>query len=92
MNENCSVIEQNFPDVLTVPNSCKDHIANQLMKDSIQMRNGHFELPLLWKNKDAKLPNNRSLAENRDESLRNRLNKNEGLRTKYTEVMKCASF
>ena len=87
VNEDYEGIEQIFADAPTVPNSREDRIAYQLMKDSIQLSDGHFQLSLLWRNEDTKFPNNRPLAENRNESSRKRLNKNEGLRIKYTEVM-----
>ena len=59
VNEDCEGIEQIFADALTVPNSREDRIACQLMKDSTLLSDDHFQLFLLWRNKDTKLPNNR---------------------------------
>ena len=47
VNEDSEGIEQVFADALTVPSSREDRISYQLMKDSIQLSNGHFQLPLL---------------------------------------------
>ena len=86
-DEVCSAFEDKFVDTLAVPNSREDRIAFGIMKDSIELVDGHFRLPLLWRRRDSKLPGNYSLAVSRAESLRRRLNKDERLRKKYSEVM-----
>ena len=86
-DEVCSAFEDKFVDTLAVPNSREDRIAFGIMKDSIELVDGHFRLPLLWKRRDSKLPSNYSLAVSRAESLRKRINKDERLRKKYSEVM-----
>ena len=68
-------------------NSREDRLAHQVMKDSVRVVNGHFQLPLLWRRKDVRLPSNRSMVERRLKSLKNRLSKNEELRSRYAEVM-----
>ena len=68
-------------------NSHEDRLAHQEMKDSVRIVDGHFQLPLLWRRKDVRLPNNRSMVERRLKSLKNRLSKNEELRSRYAEVM-----
>ena len=40
------------------------------------LKNGHFESPLLWKSESPKLPNNRTLAKKRFQSLENKFAKN----------------
>ena len=72
---------------LDVPSSCEDLEAYELMKDSVQLIDGHFQLPLLWRSEDVKLPNNRVQAERRLNSLKRRLNKDKGLHQKYVETM-----
>jgi len=58
-----------------------------MMKDSIKLADGHFQLPLLWRSKDTRLPPNRCLAERRSKCLRKRFSKDKELHLKYTEVM-----
>ena len=57
------------------------------MKNSIELVDGHFQLPLLWKQEDIQLPNDMEMAKSRMVSLKKRLKKDEKLHRKYTEVM-----
>ena len=75
------------PSELDVPSSREDRKAYELMKDSVQLIGGHFQLPLLWRSEDVKLPNNRVQAERRLNSLKRRLNKDKGLHQKYVKTM-----
>ena len=68
-------------------NSREDRLALKIMKDSIKIVNGHFQLPLLWRHKNVFLPDNRAMAEKRLESLKRRLSKDESLHKKYAGVM-----
>ena len=43
--------------------------ALQILENNTILKNGHFETPLLWKSESPKLPNNRTLAEKRFQSL-----------------------
>ena len=72
---------------LDVPSSREDCKAYELMKDSVQLIDGQFQLPLLWRSEDVKLPNNRVQAERRLNSLKRRSNKDKGLHQKYVETM-----
>ena len=49
---------------------------NAILKNNTILKNGHFETPLLWKSESANLPNNRTLAKKRFQSLENKLAKN----------------
>jgi len=60
-------------------NSREDRISLQIMKDSIKQVDGHFQLPLLWRNQNTKLPNNISMARKRLESLKRRLRNDRNL-------------
>ena len=57
------------------------------MKDSVQLIGGHFQLLLLWRSEDVKLPNNRVQAERRLNSLKRRLIKDKGPHQKCVETM-----
>ena len=58
---------------LDVPSSREDLKAYELTKDSVQLIGGHFQLPLLWRSENVKLPNNHVQAERRLNSLKRRL-------------------
>ena len=72
---------------LDCASSREDRVAFELMKNSVKLVDGHFQLPLLWRKKGTSLPNNRIVAENRLESLRRRLEKDSWLHQHYTETM-----
>lgn len=71
------------------PLSVEDKRALQIIKDTTTFVDGQYEIGLLWKCDNPQLPNNRSLADKRAESLRRRLTKkgNEELAVKYRDVM-----
>ena len=74
--------------ILDTPNSSEDREAFQKLKSSITCSDdGHYQLPLLWKEDDTSLPNNLEMAKRRLFSLRQRLLKNPDLKTKYAEVV-----
>lgn len=52
------------------PLSVKDKRALQIIKDTTTFVDGHYEIGLLWICDNPQLPNNRSLADKRAESLR----------------------
>ena len=49
--------------------------ALQILENNTILRNGHFEIPLLWKSESPKLPNNQTLAEKWFQSLENKFAK-----------------
>ena len=62
-------------------------MAIRKMKQSKQFIDGHYQLSLPWKPGASSLSSNRSQAEARLWNLRKRLEKDDGLKRRYTEVM-----
>ena len=50
--------------------------AIQIFEKNTILKNGHFGIPLQWKSESPKLPNNRTLAKKRFQSLENKFEKN----------------
>ena len=74
--------------VLDVPNSSEDREALHKLTSSIKATDdGHYQLPLLWKQEKISLPNNLNMAKQRLSSLKARLSKDRTLKDKYTEVI-----
>ena len=71
------------------PLSVEDKRALKIIEETTTLVDGHYEVGLLWKEDQPKLPNNRILAERRAELLRRRLTKagNEQMAAKYRGVM-----
>ena len=67
--------------------SLEDPIAYDIMTRHLKYVDGHFQLPLLWKNDAVKLPASRDMALKRLECLKKRLIKNSGLHEKYSLQM-----
>ena len=67
--------------------SCDDKRALSVMEETIQLKNGHYELALPWKNPPPSLPRNRPLAERRLKLLKKRLEKDDELLKKYSTFM-----
>ena len=67
--------------------SVEDQRTLKLMDSKTRFVDGHYEVPMLWKNPDAQLPNNRAMAENRFTSLQRRLSTNPDLKAKYSSTM-----
>ena len=82
-----SPLRNPLPGELRVPNFREDRAAFKKMKNFLKMVEGHFQLPLLWKEEGFKLPSNRKMVENRLESLRKRLSKDKNLHKRYVKVM-----
>ena len=62
----------------------EDSIAYDVMVRNLTYKNGHYQLPLLWRNDAEKLPDSRMMALQRLKGLKRRLQNNEDLKTKYT--------
>ena len=58
--------------------------ALSIMKESICLKEGHYQIDLPWKKEVPCLPNNRAMAEHRLKLLCRRLLKNPDLRLKYS--------
>ncbi len=67
--------------------SVEDSRALGIMEGSAQLKNGHYEISLPWRNCPVDLPNNRPLAEHRLNHLKKRLVKDPNLFAKYADVM-----
>ena len=67
--------------ILDIPNSSEDRKALDTMTSSITcIEDGHYQLALLWKDKDLSLPYNKVMAEQRLVSLKQRLTKDLNLK------------
>ena len=68
--------------------SKEDRLAHTLMQSEICTIDGHYQLPLLWKEPfKNQLLNNLPLAQRRLTSLKGRLQRDDNLRVKYAEVV-----
>ena len=64
--------------------SKEDLHAISIMKQSVKLQSGHYEVALPWRNSPPNLPNNRPLVEHRLKLLRRRLLKDQELHSKYS--------
>ena len=78
---------QNGTSVLDTPNSKENWAALQLLTNSVEEQNGHYQVPLLWKPCDVELPNNLVVAKQRRSSLKQRFTKDHDFRGKYAKVI-----
>ena len=67
--------------------SAEDVVAYDCMSKSIVHKDGHYQLPLLWKNASVKLPDSLDMAKRRLESVKRRLERDDMLKIKYTQEM-----
>ena len=69
--------------------SVEDKRALKIIEDTTRLIGRHYEVGLLWKNDETRLPNNVTMANQRSESLRRRLTTlgNEEMTITYREVM-----
>ena len=65
----------------------KDETALNMLEASIVMRDGHYETGLLWKNSDVELPDNRAAALTRLCHTERKLDRDEHLSRRYTDVI-----
>ena len=74
--------------VFDYPHSKEDRISYNVMQTEICETNGHYQLPLLWKNNYPELLlNNLSVAQRRLVSLRRRLERDADMKAKYVKVI-----
>ena len=64
-------------------NSVEDHIFMKTVTDNVQMKEGHYQIPLPFKQHEIEMPNNRSQAEHCAMQLKRRLIKNPQLQEDY---------
>ena len=67
--------------------SREDRISYQFMIDNVEFKDGHYQLPLLWCDREPQLPDNHHVVDQRLYSLKSRLSEDETLCKKYTDVM-----
>ena len=67
--------------------SQNDQRALKIMKDTVKMTNGHYEMALPWRNYPPCLQNNKSLAQHRLGPLKKRLEKDPIMLIKYKDFM-----
>ena len=65
--------------------SKEDSRALSLIEDSVNLKEGHYEIALPWKKSPPTLPYNRPLAEHRLNLLKKRLQKDHDLLKKYSD-------
>jgi hypothetical protein len=70
------------------PCSFEDQQAMHILDQETKFVDGHYEIPMLWRNKDKGLPDNKSMAEKRFQTLVKRLSRDEKLRDQYSHAMK----
>ena len=70
----------------TLP-SVEDNKALAKIKQSLQRRDGHFQVRLPWREDPLYLPNNKVMAEQRLDLLRKRLSKDKDLHEKYCSAI-----
>ena len=67
--------------------SMQDPIAYDIMRRRLCREDGHYVLPLVWRNDAESLPSSREMATKRQESLKRRLLRDANLYEKYVEQM-----
>ena len=67
--------------------SQNDQRALKIMKDTVKITNGHYEMALPWKNYPPCLQNNKSLAQHRLSLLKKKLENDPMIFTKYRDFM-----
>ena len=68
-------------------NSIEDNRALEVLEGTTRLKNGRYEVGLLWRNNDTHLPNNRSLAEKRLKQLKKRFDRDPEFTEQYRAVM-----
>ena len=72
---------------LKKPTSFEDQRSERIMQSGIKLVDGHYEVPMLWRESEKKLPNNRQMAEKRFTSLMKRLSMKPELKENYMGVV-----
>ena len=67
--------------------SLEDKQALEIMKETVTLVKGHYQIGLPWKRRPPLISDNRSLAESRLDQLKRRLLKSEDLRAKYNTTV-----
>jgi hypothetical protein len=67
--------------------SIQDQKALEVLEANTRFSNGHYEVPMLWKNENVKMPFNRDMANKRFQTLSKRFEKDNDFQSKYCKVM-----
>ena len=68
-------------------NSLEDERALEILKRTTELKDGRYEVGLLWRNDNPELPNNRVQAEKRLQQLKRRFQRNPEFAAQYKTVM-----
>ena len=68
-------------------NSLEDERALEILKRTTELKDGRYEVGLLWRNDNPELPNNRMQAEKRLQQLKRRFQRNPEFAAQYKTVM-----
>ena len=72
---------------LVKPTSVEDIKSLNVLESQTTFVNGHYQVPMLWRDDCVKLQDNRQVAERRFNSLQKRLSADSGFREKYSSVV-----
>ena len=67
--------------------SAEDVVAYDCMNSNIAFKDGHFELPLLWKDVSVEFPESISMARKRLDAVKRRFLRDNGLKEMYCQQM-----
>ena len=67
--------------------SAEDVVAYDCMNSNIAFKDGHFELPLLWKDVSVELPESISMARKRLDAVKRRFLRDNGLKEMHCQQM-----
>ena len=80
--------DADFQTGTSVLQSSKDRVAHERLKSSIGVTcDADYQVPLLWKDQDTRLPSNITMAKQRLSSLKRKFFKDSTLKEKYFEVI-----
>ena len=68
-------------------NSIEDDRAQEILHATTRLRDGRYEVGLLWRNRNVALPNNRPQAERRLQQLKKRFLRDQAFADRYRAVM-----
>ena len=71
----------------SAPFSVEDKRALKVIEETLTKVDGHYEIGLLWKDKEIHLPNNRAVAELRLQHLKRRLEQDAEIKQRYTAAI-----
>ena len=82
--------DQEFDDPINTTEktmSVNDKKALKIVEESLCFKEGHYQMPIPWKDSNEVIPNNRFLAEQRLTHLKKKLSRNSSLKDSYSRFM-----